>query len=139
MLKKIITTIIAILSIFCFTENTFSNNGCLSSDNDPFCLKNVQSDLKPVDDENIKLNDLIVNGIRFLLWFLWLIAVVYWLYWWINILTASSDDEKVKKWKTIILRACLWLVVIFLAYPITRFVIKEFLFNEEKTTSSANP
>lgn len=58
----------------------------------------------------------------FILGFLYIIATIYGIYWWYQIFTAWDDDEKVKKWKTIIIQACIWIVVIFLAGPIAWFM-----------------
>jgi hypothetical protein len=68
---------------------------------------------------DITIQNYIVNAF----FFLYLAAVLYWLYWWFLILTAASDEEKVKKWKTIIIQALIWLVVIYLAWPIINFFL----------------
>jgi len=60
---------------------------------------------------------------KFIMWFLYLIAIALALYWWFMILTASWDEEKVKKWKTILIQAWVWLVVIFLAWSIITWVL----------------
>lgn len=57
-------------------------------------------------------------------WFLALIAVLYLLYGWWNILTAGWEEDKVKKWKTIVIQAIMGLGVIFLAYSIVNWLIK---------------
>jgi hypothetical protein len=59
--------------------------------------------------------------------FLYLIAVLYWLWWGFNILTAGWDEEKVKNWKKVIINALIWLVVIFLVSTIVEFLIKAIL------------
>ena len=56
--------------------------------------------------------------------FLYLIAVVYLLWWGFNILTAGWDEEKVKKWKTVIIQSWIWLLVIFLANSIVQWIMK---------------
>lgn len=56
--------------------------------------------------------------------FLWIVAVFYWVYGGFLILTAAWDDGKVKKWRTIIIQALLWILVIFLAYSIVNWFIK---------------
>lgn len=65
----------------------------------------------------------IQNYTQYLLWFLYLVAVIYWLYGWFKILTAAEDDDKVKSWKTIIIQALIWIVIIFLAGPIVNFFL----------------
>lgn len=137
MKKKLLIFLVTVLSIFYITENTFSDN--CDQKIDTFCVKSKTiSEIKWISWEN-SFDNIVMNWIDILLWFLFIIALIYWLYWAWNIFSSLDDDEKVKKWKTIILRACLWLVVIFLSYPITNFVIKQFLFEEWRTTSSANP
>lgn len=71
------------------------------------------------DTVDIVVQDYIV----YLFWFLALIAILYWIYWGFSILSAWDDEEKVSKWKTIIIQAIIWLLIIFLAWPITSFFI----------------
>ena len=59
--------------------------------------------------------------------FLYLVAVVFALWGGFNILTAAWDEEKVKKWKTIIIQALIWIVVIFLAGTIVEWLITAIL------------
>lgn len=59
----------------------------------------------------------------YILWFLSIIAVILIIYAWFNMLTSAWDDEKAKKSKSIIIYSIIWLVIIFLAWPITTFVI----------------
>ena len=55
--------------------------------------------------------------------FLWIIALWIFLWWGFNILTAAGDEEKVKKWKTILLQAGLWMLVIFLANSLLQWLL----------------
>lgn len=55
--------------------------------------------------------------------FLSLVAVLYALWGWFQILTAWGEDDKVKKWKTILIQALLWLVVIWLAYSVVSWLV----------------
>ncbi len=59
--------------------------------------------------------------------FLYLLAVIYWLWGGFNILTAGWDEEKVKKWKTIIIHAIVWLIVIWLVGSIIQWVVTQLL------------
>ncbi len=59
--------------------------------------------------------------------FLYLVAVLYGLWGGFNILTASGDEDKVKKGKTIIINALIWIVVIFLVGTIVEFLINAIL------------
>lgn len=63
------------------------------------------------------------NLISTLATFLTILAVIYALYGWFNILTAGWEEDKVKKWKTILIQALIWLVVIWLAYSIVSWLI----------------
>lgn len=63
------------------------------------------------------------NIISYAAWLLYLIAVVFALYGWFQILTAWGDDGKVKKGKTTLINAALWLAAIFLASTIINWVI----------------
>lgn len=55
--------------------------------------------------------------------FLALAAILYGLWGGFNILTAGGDEEKVKTWKTIIINALIWIVVIFLVGTIVRWLL----------------
>lgn len=61
--------------------------------------------------------------IIYFLTFLKLVAVILIIYAWFNMLTSAWDEEKAKKSKTIIVFAIIWLLIIYLAWPITNFII----------------
>lgn len=65
----------------------------------------------------------IQNLIGKLATFLTILAVLYALYGGFNILTAGGEEDKVKKGKTILTQALLWLVVIWLSYSIVTWLI----------------
>ena len=69
----------------------------------------------------------------YVLTFLKLIAVILIIYAWFNMLTAAWDENKEKKSKTIIVFAIIGLLIIYLAWPITNFVI-DVLSNNPTTT-----
>lgn len=73
--------------------------------------------------ENRSLPDAIQFYVNFLMTFLYLIAVMYALWGGFQILTAGWDDEKVKKWKTILIQWAMWLLVIWLAWTIVKWVL----------------
>jgi hypothetical protein len=83
---------------------------------------------------NWSLVGTILNAIKWLMGFLYIVAVIYWLYGWWNILTAWWDDKKVWTWKSIIINALIWLVVIFLASTIVTFVFS--LLDSNSTTTA---
>lgn len=66
----------------------------------------------------------IQDVVAYLIGFMFLVALVFVLYAWFNILTSSWDDEKVKNSKKIITNVIIWVVVIFLAYSIVSFIME---------------
>ena len=82
----------------------------------------IKPNNNPLDVESQRL---ISNAIKFL----YLIAVVYALWGWFLMLTAWWKDEQMKKWRTIIVQALIWLVVIFLANSIVWFVVWSILWD----------
>lgn len=67
----------------------------------------------------------------YILTFISIIAVIYIIYAWFRILTWAWDEEVLKKQKTTILYVVLWMLVIWLAYPIVQFIIN--VLNSEPT------
>ena len=57
------------------------------------------------------------------MWFLFFVTVVIIIWAWVVILTSAWNDDKVENAKKIIINCIIWLIVIFLAYPIARFII----------------
>ncbi len=78
------------------------------------------------NDENKWASDYIQEIVVYLLGFLYFVSVVIIIYAWFNILTAAWDEEKVSKSKKIILFAIIGMVIIFLAWPISNFVLQIF-------------
>ncbi len=48
------------------------------------------------------------------------------IYAWFNMLTAAWDDDKATSSKKMIVFAIIWLAIIYLAWPITTFVLDVF-------------
>lgn len=65
----------------------------------------------------------IENMIAYIIWLLYLISVIFWLYGWFMILTSAGEEEKVKKWRKIIIYMCIGLVCIFLASSLVTWVV----------------
>jgi type IV secretory pathway VirB2 component (pilin) len=80
------------------------------------------------------LFNVVQNIIGWLTGFLYIVAVIYWLWWGFQILTASGEEEKVKKWKKVLINAWIWLVIIFLASSVVQFV-----FQALNSFNSGNP
>ncbi len=81
----------------------------------------------PVND-NLKGTDttadnVVENWVGYLVGFLYLIAIIMMLWGGFQILTAGGDEEKVKKWKTILFQAAAWLIVVFIANSIITWII----------------
>lgn len=73
--------------------------------------------------------DIVSGWLVWITWFLFFAAVIMWLWWAYNILTAGGDEEKVKKGKDIIIRAVLWIIAVFSVSIIMNFVIKALFSN----------
>lgn len=73
---------------------------------------------------NKKFSEYSQDVVVYVLWFVYLIAIILIIYAWFNILTWAWDEEKVKKSKKIIFFVVLWVVIIYLANPILVFVQK---------------
>lgn len=85
-----------------------------------FKTDNVSSELRWTNKWlDVAAQDLIWKALGFL----WILAVIYLIYWGFMILTASGDENKVKKGKTILFQALLGLVVIFLSYSMVSWVL----------------
>lgn len=75
------------------------------------------------------LDEVIVGWLGWISGFLYIAAVIMWLWWAYNILTAGGDEEKVKKGKDIIIRAVLWIIAVFSVSIIMNFAIKALFSN----------
>lgn len=86
---------------------------------------------KPVDQWLVWDKDPLDIAVQKIIWnatkFLSLIAVIYALWGWFLMLTAWWKDEQMKKWRTIIMQALIWLIVIWLANSIVSFVVNSLL------------
>lgn len=98
--------------------NFFYNISCLawafSPDKGRIIGDNIES--RPLDQA-------IQYYVNFLISFLYLVAVLYALWWGFLILTAWGEDEKVTKWKTILIQWGLWLLVIWLSGTIVKWIL----------------
>ena len=65
----------------------------------------------------------VVNIIRFAVWFLYFVGVVLVIYAGFLILISGGDEEKVKKWRNIIIYVIIGLIVVFLAQSIVSFIV----------------
>ncbi len=121
---------------------TFSVNAWVFQDNDnnsiPYCkwdecglkkgIEEAKWKVKDIyDDSDSKwASDYLQDIVIYLLWFLYFVWVIIIIYAWFVILTANWDEEKVSKAKKIILYVIIGMIVIFLAGPITNFILDMF-------------
>ncbi|MDD2907951.1 MAG: hypothetical protein PHH98_04890 [Candidatus Gracilibacteria bacterium] len=134
-MKKIITFIFSFFIMFSFGFLSDANAGIFSNNNTEINYCNgVPCGLKDGVDYIQKggLNGPVTNGtgseyvqkiVAYGLSFLAIVAVILIIYAGFNLLISIGDEEKAKKSKTIIIFAILGLLIIFLAKPITTFVI----------------
>ena len=72
-------------------------------------------------DEIVKdktASEYIQNIVKYLLWFVTLIAVIYVIYAWFRILTSNGEDDTIKNSKKTIMYVIIWIVLIWFAYSI---------------------
>lgn len=136
---KIISKLLIILILSFWTLNISTNAGFfdnLISDSQPkLDIKcdwwdcNLQSWIENVKDSvnwietDRTLSEYIQDIVVYILSFISIIAVIYIIYAWFRILTWAWDEEVLKKQKSTILYVIIWIAVIWLAYPITLFII----------------
>jgi len=82
--------------------------------------RTIDSRLKGSENDAVTV---IQNWIATISTLLYIIAVIVILWAGFQILTSAWDEEKTKKWKTIIIQAIVWLLVIFIASSIVNFVL----------------
>ena len=80
----------------------------------------VGSGLKPTWE--LTIPQMVENVLVFILSFLALIAVVIFIIAWFMIMTAWGDEDKVKKGKTWMINAIIWLIIIFIARSIVEWI-----------------
>ncbi|PID87575.1 hypothetical protein CSB07_00655 [Candidatus Gracilibacteria bacterium] len=121
-MKNKIIGLVGIISFF------FIINPCLADGEDGFLGKNKISEelYKYNDPDKDSLEGVLAISLEYLIGFLYLLAVIYGIYGGFTILTASSDDEKVKKGRTIIIQSIIGLIIIFLASTIVNLVLEMF-------------
>lgn len=62
--------------------------------------------------------------VKYILWFIYLVAVVLIIYAWFNLMIWLWNEEKAKQTKTMLIYVIIWLAIIFLANSIVSFVVK---------------
>ena len=69
-------------------------------------------------------SEYIQDIIFYVITFVSFIALIYIIFAWFKVLTSWWDEEENKKAKWIIKAVIIWIAIIWLAYPITSFIIK---------------
>lgn len=75
-------------------------------------------------EKDRKASSYVQDLIKYTLWFVTLIAVVYIIYSGFQIMISAWSDEKVKKSKSTIFYVIMWIALMWLAYPIVSFILK---------------
>ncbi len=83
---------------------------------------NVAGDTWNVQDAG--LLDVVKNMINWALGILGLIALIMLLWWGFQMVTAAGNEEKYKKWFTILKQAGIWLVLIWLSWFIVSIIMR---------------
>ncbi len=82
----------------------------------------IQDTLGGIENDR-SASEYIQDVIRYLLTFISIIAVIYIIYAGFQILIWSGDEEKLKKSRQTIVYVIIGIVVIWLSWPITRFIL----------------
>ncbi len=85
-------------------------------------VNTVKNGLNNVETEK-KFSQKVQDIVKYVIYFVGVIGVLYIIYAGFNILIAGWSDEKVKKSKTTILHVLIWIILMFMAYPIISFII----------------
>lgn len=74
-------------------------------------------------EKNKKASVYIQDIVKFLLTFITIIAVIYIIYAWFKILISTWNDDDIKKSKTTIISVLIWIIIIWLAYSIVKWIL----------------
>lgn len=85
-------------------------------------IKVMKSWINDIEKDR-KASTYIQDIIKYLLGFITLIAVIYIIYSWFQIMISAWAEDKVKKSKTTIVHVLIWIIVIWLAYSIVTFMM----------------
>ncbi len=119
-MKKIFFMLI--LPLILFLSNVFAQQG--STNPDPF---GTRTDFNPniPGAQGLQWEGLLTSiqkGINWILWILAFIALIVLLWWWFQMVTAAGNEEKYKKWFTILKQSAIWLLFIGLAWLIVSLI-----------------
>lgn len=74
-------------------------------------------------ETGVSFSEFVQNIITYLLTFISIIAVIYIIYAWFNILVSRWSEDVQKKQKSTIVSIVIWMVIIWLSYSIVTFII----------------
>lgn len=80
----------------------------------------VSSDLKTTWNKDIV--DSIIPVIEYLLWFIWIFALIFVMKWWFQMMISNHDEEKFKNGKKTLIFSLIWLFIVLVAYSIISMV-----------------
>lgn len=133
-MKKILISFLLLISLSLSSANAwfFDDLNDKTEPKSPYCqdddcsleqwIKIVKSGINDIEKEQ-KASEYAQSIVSYLLGFITIIAVVYIIYAWFQVLTAAWDEEKVKKTKNIIVYVIIWIIIIWLASPIVAWLI----------------
>ncbi|MFK7780457.1 MAG: pilin [Candidatus Gracilibacteria bacterium] len=133
-LLSIVATLLISLTFFSNISDVSAWSVFLSpggSSDVPYCNNSgdcgLGAGLKPLEKIGLieteqSASEFIQSIVAYILGFLMLLSVIIIIYAGVVLLTGAGDEEKAKKTKQIILYAIFGLIIIFLAYPISKFV-----------------
>jgi hypothetical protein len=67
--------------------------------------------------------NLFMSFINWVTWFVAIVTLIMIMYAWVNIIFANWDEEKIKKWRTTIIYAFIWIFILIISYLILTFFI----------------
>ena len=120
-MKNIVKT--AGYSLVALTSVAYTNVSALKFEWSSEWTGRVGEDLKGIDNGG-NIGGTIQTIISYLLGFLALIAVIFAIYGWFQILTAGWDEEKVKKGKTTLINALLGIFVIWISWALVSWILQ---------------
>ncbi len=82
-------------------------------------LKNGLNDVVTNRKFSVYIQDVVI----YLLTFVTIVGVIYIIYAGFQLMTSGWDEEKYKKTKNIIVYVILWIILMWLAYPIMKWII----------------
>ena len=130
---KVLTLFIFSLTLFMsfWTINTYALWASDAVDI-PYCngqacwldewIKITKESIKDIETE-WKATDKVQEIVKYLLWFITLIAVIYIIYAWFRVLTSNGEDETIKNAKKTIIYVIIWILVIWFAWAIANFAV----------------